>query len=746
MGRRNDVRAASSAMSSKWTVGLVVLAVMPIGGLFVLGAPLRAPWHDGFGSGPAILIGALELERTVQRLVVVEGAQQPDDSVDAEARLDAAVARVAGLSSRLKATEDVSAAEVVEGLELQLERYRHARRKAAAVGREALREAGLRLEQGADALVAHLGEQMLQANARLRAERSASRRAALGGLGAVAVALFAAALAHVRAFRRLVAKSIGSGATAEFERGRFEALLRHLPLPVIRTSGAEHRVDFANPPLRALWGEKAALGFPLRELHPELCEAWDRAFSGGEAMLGGEVTWEVERDGAREPVHLSLWLEPLQGRLGAVEGVLGVATDVTCLVAARANAERLQSLTASLSRSLTLAQVAEVIVEQCLVAFGAQACSLAVPSPDGASLQIQNGVGPRPEVLAQATMRLEDRMPPCEAARTGNLLLLRSLEELSELFPDCARALPSGYPVRAVACIPLAVDGRSLGVVTAAFHRPHRFGDSERALMLTASRLCAQALERASLYEAEKRAHTELQKAIDTRDEFLSLASHELRTPLTVVTLQLERAIRFGHEKDSARMWNALTAAERSAGRLARLVDNLLDVSQVRANRMLLELERVELGEALREVAERFCDELARSGSELEIKVDSPVVGLWDRLRIELVASNLLSNAIKFGAGKPIFVGAVQLGQTARLTVRDGGLGVLPEDQERIFRRFERAVSARHFGGLGLGLWATRQSVEALGGTIEVKSEPGVSSTFVVSLPCGGPAASLAPG
>ncbi|MFW5841344.1 MAG: sensor histidine kinase, partial [Planctomycetota bacterium] len=85
-----------------------------------------------------------------------------------------------------------------------------------------------------------------------------------------------------------------------------------------------------------------------------------------------------------------------------------------------------------------------------------------------------------------------------------------------------------------------------------------------------------------------------------------------------------------------------------------------------------------------------------------------------------------------------IRIEARQQGEQARLEVRDGGLGIPPEDRERIFKRFERAVSPRHFGGLGLGLWITHQSVAALGGSIEVQSEPGVSSTFVVTLPCGG--------
>jgi signal transduction histidine kinase len=295
--------------------------------------------------------------------------------------------------------------------------------------------------------------------------------------------------------------------------------------------------------------------------------------------------------------------------------------------------------------------------------------------------------------------------------------------------------------------IPVLLEGRKLGVIGLAFRQARRFGEPEQSWMLTAGRLSAQAFERVSLFEAEKRARAEAERAIDLRDEFLSVASHELKTPLTVVQMQLRRALRFRGEGNAQRLQVALSAAERSAARLGRLIDNLLDVSQVRSdNSLMLDLERVDLYETLQEVAERFKDELDRSGSELKLESHEEICGLWDRLRIEQITSSLLSNAIKFGLGEPIHVEATRRGEQACLIVRDGGLGIAPEDQQRIFKRFERAVSVRNFGGFGLGLWLTRQSVEALGGTIEVQSEPGVSSTFVVTLPCAGPAAAIAPG
>jgi signal transduction histidine kinase len=115
------------------------------------------------------------------------------------------------------------------------------------------------------------------------------------------------------------------------------------------------------------------------------------------------------------------------------------------------------------------------------------------------------------------------------------------------------------------------------------------------------------------------------------------------------------------------------------------------------------------------------------------------VVGRWDRSRLEQVVANLLSNAFKYGSGKPVEIEIALEPERARLSVKDQGIGIPPERQGRIFERFERAVSARHYSGLGLGLYIVRRVLEALGGSIRVQSAPGVGSTFAVELPLCGP-------
>ncbi|HWL86882.1 MAG TPA: ATP-binding protein, partial [Polyangiaceae bacterium] len=133
--------------------------------------------------------------------------------------------------------------------------------------------------------------------------------------------------------------------------------------------------------------------------------------------------------------------------------------------------------------------------------------------------------------------------------------------------------------------------------------------------------------------------------------------------------------------------------------------------------------------------ADALQSESQQSGSTIDIHAAESVVGRWDPTRIEQITSNLLSNAIKYGQGKPILVEVTSENAHARLRIHDQGIGIAPEQQQRIFDRFERAVSVRHYGGFGLGLWIVRQIVEASGGQVTVESQVGQGSTFTVELP-----------
>lgn len=226
------------------------------------------------------------------------------------------------------------------------------------------------------------------------------------------------------------------------------------------------------------------------------------------------------------------------------------------------------------------------------------------------------------------------------------------------------------------------------------------------------------------------------QEAVEARDEFLSIASHELRTPLTALTLQLQslrRLLATGHPDDRAPA--KLDLALRQTERLTKLIDNLLEVSRITTGRLELNPEDCDLAEVIGDVTARLTDEAARAGCEIAVRAWAPVSGQWDRLRIEQVVVNLLSNAIKYAPGKPIEVEVGEDGEDARVIVRDHGPGIAPVDEKRIFGRFQRAASTRHYGGLGLGLYITTQILEAHGATITVERPPGGGARFTVTLP-----------
>src|SRR5262249_932743 len=145
--------------------------------------------------------------------------------------------------------------------------------------------------------------------------------------------------------------------------------------------------------------------------------------------------------------------------------------------------------------------------------------------------------------------------------------------------------------------------------------------------------------------------------------------------------------------------------------------------------RLKLSLERFDLAGLSSEVAAQLEVEASRAGSPIVVHAPQPIFGYWDRLSIEQVLTNLLTNAIKFGRGRPIEVSVPSEGAVARLDVRDDGIGIAPHDLARIFGRFERAVSVRAYGGMGIGLFIAREVIEAHGGTIAVASTLGAGST-----------------
>ena len=236
-------------------------------------------------------------------------------------------------------------------------------------------------------------------------------------------------------------------------------------------------------------------------------------------------------------------------------------------------------------------------------------------------------------------------------------------------------------------------------------------------------------------------------RAVDARDEFLAIASHELRTPLTALLLHIQTGLRRlrrtapAGERDEA--VSQLESTQRLALRLGKLIAELLEVSRIVWGRFRPEREEVDLAAIVNESLARQEQQLETARCPVRLEVDGPVRGHWDRARLDQLIDNLIGNAAKYGAGKPIEVRLKGREADVLLEIRDHGIGIEPEDQERVFERFERAVSRKQFGGFGLGLWISRQIVEAHGGSISLSSAPGAGCTFSVELPRSQPGHSI---
>ena len=250
------------------------------------------------------------------------------------------------------------------------------------------------------------------------------------------------------------------------------------------------------------------------------------------------------------------------------------------------------------------------------------------------------------------------------------------------------------------------------------------------------------------LLESAHLARDEAEKAVGIRDEFLSIASHELRTPLTALSLQIQllvRAITQGKKDDliTGRFRKMAEIAELQIHRFAHLIETLLNFSSIQSGRLKLEYSIFDLNELVRESIERLIPELKNAGCEIKMNLGQPVIGEWDRLRLEQVLINLLSNGMKYARGKPLEVSVSSQGQgqgqgdgeSVWILVTDHGRGIAPQDKEKIFQRFERVGDTKSVSGLGLGLYVVREIIDTHSGTVNVKSELGVGSTFEVHLP-----------
>jgi PAS domain S-box-containing protein len=454
---------------------------------------------------------------------------------------------------------------------------------------------------------------------------------------------------------------------------------------------------------------------------------WRKFIGGG--RLAGEYTL-VRKDGTAVTAEYRA-VANIQPGLH-----LSVLRDVTDRKRAMDRLSRLHSVAAALSEALTKAEVARVTVEQGLQALGAGAGTLCLVSDDGAALEMVGSVGFPPGAMEPwKRFPLDAPVPLADAVRTGEPVYLESPEQRLERYPALAR-VRAATETKASACIPLIVGGKAVGVLGLSFPEPGAREEEDRQFMLSLARQCAQALERARLFEAEQAARAEAERASRAKDEFLAVLSHELRTPLTPVLLTV--SLMESHPELPADLREDVATIRRNVELESRLISDLLDLTRVAQGKLQLEEQQVDLHLVVRSAVE-ICrrEQSARLAVELGAARHT-VVG--DATRLQQVLWNLVNNAQKFTPPDGVItVRSSDAGPgRVRVEVSDTGAGIDPSVLPRLFNAFEQGEArvSRQQAGLGLGLTISKKLAEAHGGTITAFSEGrGRGATFTVELP-----------
>ena len=246
--------------------------------------------------------------------------------------------------------------------------------------------------------------------------------------------------------------------------------------------------------------------------------------------------------------------------------------------------------------------------------------------------------------------------------------------------------------------------------------------------------------EQGTLLAQLQTTQNELEQAVRMRDDFMSIVAHELRTPLNGLILETQlRKMHLARDNTAAftpeKMHAMVDRDERQIKSLIRLIEDMLDVSRIRTGKLSIRTTRFDLAQLVRNLLQNFAPQVDAAESSMSLVADRPVEGDWDEFRIEQVVSNLLTNALRYGAKGLIEVRVYAEEGQAWVEVRDHGIGISEENQQRIFQQFERVSAKTAVAGLGLGLFISEQIVAAHGGSISVESKINEGSLFRVCLP-----------
>ena len=563
--------------------------------------------------------------------------------------------------------------------------------------------------------------------------------------------------------------------TAAAER-RLRDVVEQAPVAVAVMTGPDLVYTIASPRYVEMLGGRRFIGLPLRDALPELAgqalvEIIQRVYETGVPYAQRErlIRLDKSKRGELEDYYFNVGYQPLVNAEGRVYAVASTAYEVTdqvvarrALEEARARAERtatrltkLQSLTAALSSTMVAESVADVVLREGLPALGADGGAVVMVRPRGdggvADFEVLRIVGFNDSLIGAWR-----RYPVTAGTPGGDVVISGEPAFLGDAagwarYPEIGKVM-AAHGFEGYAGIPLLLDGKVIGLFTAAYIGPHTFTADDRLFFAAFADQCVQALERARLYADAQSARStaeaaqhEAEEANRAKSEFLAVMSHELRTPLNAIGGYAE-LMQFGiHGPVTPEQLVALERIQRSQRHLLGLINGVLNYSRVEAGVVHYDIADIPLEETLGMCEALIAPQLHAKGLSLTNSGCPPGAYVRaDREKLQQVVLNLLSNAVKFtpaGGRVDIECAAAPNGMMC-VRVRDTGRGIAGSQIERVFQPFVQvdAGLTRTQDGVGLGLAISRDLARGMGGDLTVDSEPDVGSVFTLTVPLAGSA------
>jgi len=534
-------------------------------------------------------------------------------------------------------------------------------------------------------------------------------------------------------------------ALAESQR-RFELVAEAAPTAIFQTD-RQGVLTYGNAAHLLVAGDSA----PMAQVHPLDRAAFEQLMK--EAIAHGSSYRTLCRfmGKAAGERWVMVQANPVRDGAGQFDGHVGSMIDITPLKRNEQALERLHRAPGD-DREAFLRFVTATLAElfDCEVAFVSQFCDAGKSRCRTLTYWVQGTFQPPREYALAPT--------PCAQIDVQDVLLIA--DQASARYPDDPRLRDHAAQAFAAAALRNS-NGEVMGYVGLLRTRPISSPDVISILHLFRLRIGAelarwahleqQQLLLASLEQrvAERTAAIRAvaeraEQASRAKSDFLATMSHEIRTPMNSALGLLELVLRQSLGREQREMLESVQDASRS---LLRLIDDLLDLSQIEAGAMRLEPEPVRLEALMTRLEGLYRQTAAAKQLQFEMRVDAGLSAAYyvDRLRLRQILANLIANAIKFTDHGSITVhlrrlAANPLADTLEFSVMDTGIGVSAEHQARLFQPFSRAPgdAARTRGGTGLGLSISRRLAEHMGGSLTMSSQPGVGSTLrlTLALPC----------